>query len=167
MIPMPIENDSVMWDQTQQLVQFIRNEMPLAKAMDLQLDAVAHDRLGLRAPLAPNINDKGSAFGGSLATLMIVNGWALVEMALRLKKMDCDVFIAESQVRYLDPVWQDLRSQAKVILATDWARFFVTLQARGRARIGVECVVSGEDGKPAATLSARFVAKRRVPIVTV
>jgi hypothetical protein len=35
------------------------------------------------------------------------------------------------------------------------------LTARGRARIEVACVVPGDNDKAAATLSARFVAKRR------
>jgi hypothetical protein len=43
----------------------------------------------------------------------------------------------------------------------DWETFFRTLDSRGRARIEVNCVIPGADGKPAATFAARFVAKRR------
>jgi thioesterase domain-containing protein len=117
--------------------------------------------LSLLAPLAPNVNDKGCAFGGSLVSLMTLSGWALVEMALRRYGHDCDVFVAESHVRYLSPLWQDFRSEARLAATASWATFFNTLTTRGRARIEVACVVPGDDGKPAATLSARFVAKRR------
>ena len=147
----------------QQLVQFLRDEIPLAHAMDLQLGAFDGDMLSLLAPLAPNINDKGCAFGGSLVSLMTLCGWALVELALRRRGEACDVFVAESTVRYLAPLWQDFRSEARLAADADWNMFFHTLNARGRARIEVACVVPGEDGQPAATLSARFVAKRRVP----
>lgn len=145
----------------QELIQFIRNEIPLAHAMDLQLAACDDDSLSLRAPLAPNVNDKGCAFGGSLVSLMTLSGWALVELALRRRGHDCDVFVAESGVRYLSPLWQDFRSEARLDTSADWATFFNTLTSRGKARISVACVVPGEDGRPAATLSARFVAKRR------
>lgn len=145
----------------QTLIQFIRNEIPLAHAMGLQLADCDDDRLSLRAPLAPNVNDKGCAFGGSLASLMTLSGWALVELALRRRGLDCDVFVAESSVRYLAPLWQDFHSEARLAADADWATFFHTLAARGKARIGIDCVVPGEDGKPACTLSARFVAKRR------
>jgi thioesterase domain-containing protein len=84
-----------------------------------------------------------------------------VELALRRQGHDCDVFVAESTVRYLAPLWQDFRSEARLATDADWTTFFNTLNTRGRARIEVACVVPGEDGKPAATLSARFVAKRR------
>ena len=148
-------------DQAQQLIQFIRDEMPLAHAMDVQLIHSDDDMLSLLAPLAPNVNDKGCAFGGSLVSLMTLSGWALVEMALRRYGHDCDVFVAESSVRYLSPMWQDFRSEARLAADASWITFFNTLTTRGRARIEVACVVPGDHGKPAATLSARFVAKRR------
>ncbi len=147
--------------RAQQLIDFIRAEIPLAHAMDLQLDACSDDLLSLRAPLAPNVNDKGCAFGGSLVSLMTLSGWALVELALRRRGEQCDVFVAESTVRYLAPLWQDFRSESRLAAGSDWATFFRTLEARGRARIEVACMVPGEDGHPAATLAARFVAKRR------
>jgi thioesterase domain-containing protein len=145
----------------QVLVQFIRDEIPLARAMDLSLQAATPDHLSLAVPLAPNVNDKGCAFGGSLVSLMTLAGWALVELSLRRRGDDCDVFVGESTVRYLAPVWGDFRADAQLAPTADWATFFDTLDARGRARIEVACEVPGEPGKPAATLSARFVAKRR------
>lgn len=144
-----------------QLIQFIRDEIPLALAMDLQLGEFDDDHFSLRAPLKPNVNDKGCAFGGSLVSLMTLCGWALVELALRRQGLDCDVFVAESSVRYLTPLWQDFRSNAGLSEGADWDTFFRTLETRGKARIEVDCVVPDVDGKPAATLSARFVAKRR------
>ena len=158
-----IDSEPTTCDQTRQLIEFIRDEIPLARAMDLQLDRVDTDTLSLRAPLAPNVNDKGCAFGGSLVSLMTLSGWALVEMALRRRHLHCDVFVAESGVRYLAPLWQDFRSEARLAHDASWSTFFATLAARGRARINVECVVPSEGAQPAAILSARFVAKRRAP----
>ena len=144
-----------------ELVSFIRARIPLARAMALELAAHDGDRLALRAPLAPNVNDKGCAFGGSLASLMTLAGWGLVELALRERGIDCDVYVGESSVRYLAPVWTDLLAEARLAEGADWAAFFATLAARGKARIEVACTVAGADGAPAATLAARFVAKRR------
>ncbi|GAB3787305.1 YiiD C-terminal domain-containing protein [Dyella agri] len=143
------------------MVGFIRDKIPLARAMDLELLAHNDELLILGAPLAPNVNDKGCAFGGSLVSLMTLCGWGLVELALRKQGHDCDVFVGESTVRYLQPVWADFRAEARLAEDADWAGFFATLQARGRARIEVSCHVPGTDGLPAATLTARFVAKRR------
>jgi thioesterase domain-containing protein len=144
-----------------ELEHFIRDGIPLARAMDLHIAAFDGERLTMTAPLAPNINDKGCAFGGSLASLMTVACWALVEARLRERGLDCDVFVADSTVRYLDPVWDDLRAEATLAPGATWEPFFATLAARGRARADFACVVPGSEGKPAASLDARFVAKRR------
>jgi thioesterase domain-containing protein len=148
--------------QAKKLVQFMRDEIPMALAMDIRLGDCDEGHLTLLAPLAPNVNDKGSAFGGSLVSVMTLNGWALVELALRQRGEDCDLFVGESSVHYLAPVVRDFRSEAKLSTHADWATFFRTLDARGKARIEVICMVPGEHGKPAATLCARFVAKRRM-----
>jgi thioesterase domain-containing protein len=143
------------------LLRFIRDKIPLARAMDLRLHHYAPDCLALAAPLAPNVNDKGCAFGGSLASLMTLTGWALVELALQQRGEACDVFVGDSHVRYLEPVWGDFRAEARLAGGAGFEAFFDTLDARGKARIDVHCVVPGSGERPAATLEARFVAKRR------
>jgi thioesterase domain-containing protein len=146
----------------QALVSFIHEGIPLARAMSLELGDYDGERLRFATPLAPNVNDKGCAFGGSLVSLMTLTGWGLVELALRQRGEDCDVYVGESTVRYLNPVWADFAAEAEPAEDADWDTFFATLAARGRARIAVTCQVPGEPGKPAATLAAQFVAKRRL-----
>jgi thioesterase domain-containing protein len=143
------------------LERFILDGIPLARAMAIGIDSFDGSRLVMTAPLLPNINDKGCAFGGSLATLMTLACWALVEATLRQRGENCDVFVADSTVRYLDPVWGDMRAEATLAPGASWKGFFTMLKARGRARGDFTCVVPGTDGKPLASLDARFVAKRR------
>ena len=52
--------------------------IPQVLAMQVQLAGERDGRLCLRAPLGPNVNDKGTAFGGSLVSLMTLAGWCLV-----------------------------------------------------------------------------------------
>ncbi|HET6552410.1 MAG TPA: YiiD C-terminal domain-containing protein [Dyella sp.] len=145
------------------LVTFMREEIPLADNMELHLASSDEQHLAIAAPLPPNVNDKGCAFGGSLVSAMTLTGWGLVELELRMRGLECDVFVGESTVRYLEPVWTDFVSEARLADGADWATFFDTLDSRGRARIEVACRVPGSSEKPAATLEARFVAKRRSP----
>lgn len=148
-------------DRAQALVDFILTGIPLARDMQLRLRGYDGERFAIAAPLPPNVNDKGCAFGGSLVSLMTLCGWGLVELALRARGEDCDVFVGESQVRYLAPVWEDFHAEATLTQTADWTPFFETLASRGKARIEVDCSVPAADGKPAATLQANFVAKRR------
>ncbi|MET0255940.1 MAG: YiiD C-terminal domain-containing protein [Luteibacter sp.] len=148
-------------DDLASLERFILDGIPLARAMQVHLAGFDGEHLAMTAPLGPNINDKACAFGGSLATLMTLACWALVEAVLRRRGSDCDIFVADSTVRYLAPVWTDLRAEARLAPGAKWASFFAMLDGKGKARADFTCVVPGEDGKPLASLDARFVAKRR------
>lgn len=144
------------------LQHFILDNIPLAHAIDLRIAGHSENLLSIDAPLAPNVNDKGCAFGGSLASVMTLAGWALVELALQAHGLDCDVYVGRSEIAYLAPVWADFRAQARLSDEERWDTFFSTLQTRGKARIRVTCAVHEHASDvTAATLGASFVAKRR------
>jgi len=133
-------------------------DIPLARAMQLRVHAHGDGELALAAPLAPNINDKGCAFGGSLVSLLTLAGWGLIVLKLAALDRDCDVFVQDSSVRYLAPVWTDFVAMARLAEGESWSTFADTLAARGRARLRVACRVAQADGSDACTLVARFVA---------
>ena len=139
--------------------------IPLARAMALTVDAYDGDSLALSAPLAPNANDKGCAFGGSLVSLMTLAGWGLIHLGLGRHGKSCDIYVQDSDVRYVAPVWEDFTATARLVDRESFQTMLETLVARGRARTRVRCVVPLADGSAAATLEARFVAieKRREP----
>jgi thioesterase domain-containing protein len=138
----------------------IRREIPLADAMQLRLSHADADRLTISAPLAPNVNDKGCAFGGSLASLLTLAGWGLLVLRLRAAGQDCDVYVQDSHLRYLAPVWGEIHASATLADGEQWEAFFAALAARGKARLKVIASVAS-DGAAATTLEARFVALRR------
>ncbi|MEP6484693.1 MAG: YiiD C-terminal domain-containing protein [Rudaea sp.] len=135
-------------------------DIPLARAMQLKLRAYDGTHLTLGAPLEPNVNDKGCAFGGSLVSLMTLAGWGLVVMKLRDLGRDCDVFVQDSTVRYLAPVWGDFVADARLAEGESWGEFDAALTSRGRGRVTVECRIP-TDARDACTMQARFVAIRR------
>lgn len=151
------------------LQKFVLDKIPMARAIDLRMAGHGDDCLAIDAPLAPNVNDKGCAFGGSLASVMTLAGWALVELALQARGIKCDVYVGQSDIAYLAPVWKDFQAEARLAEGEGWDTFFTTLQARSKARISVRCLVHEHGSEvTAATLGARFVAKRRsdCPVTT-
>jgi len=133
-------------------------DIPLARAMQLRVVDGGGDALRMAAPLAPNINDKGCAFGGSIASLMTLAGWGLIVLRLRARGHRCDVYVQDSTLRYLAPVWTDLDVEARLADGESWDAFFSALDARGRARARVVARIAGSDGADAVTFEARFVA---------
>jgi thioesterase domain-containing protein len=133
-------------------------DIPLARAMQLRVAAWDGAALTLAAPLAPNVNDKGCAFGGSLAGLMTLAGWGVIVLGLRARRRDAEVYVQDSTIRYLAPVWSDFTTRAQLADGESLDAFAATLAERGKARARVVCRVAAADGSDAVSLEARFVA---------
>ena len=132
--------------------------MPPVAAMQLAIDDYDGLRLRLRAPLAAHVNDKGCAFGGSLASMMTLASWGLVSLRIEAAGVAADVYVADSQVRYLAPLFSDIQVTATLGPDSDWDGFIQTLRQRGRARANLVASVPLPDGGPATTFTARYVA---------
>ncbi len=144
--------------------RFLEHELlssiPLSRSMQLTVASFTDGELILHAPLAPNVNDKGCAFGGSMASLMTLAAWGLARLSLRGRGLEPDIFVQDSQIDYLLPVWGDLVVRASPAPEHSLADFATMLEARGKARIRLHAAIDTEQGC-AARLGARFVAKRR------
>jgi thioesterase domain-containing protein len=143
------------------LETFILEHIPLTRAIGLRvLDADAGS-LTLGAPLPPNVNDKGSAFGGSLASLLTLAGWGLVRLKLGEAAAEADIYVQDSVLRYSAPIFGDLRVRAHLAEGESWHGFIKALDNRGRARVQIEAAALLDDGRVATTLEARFAAIRK------
>ena len=144
---------------------YTRNLAPVAA---IQAGVAGYDDRCLRldAPLAVNMNDKGSAFGGSMTSLMTYAGWGLVTLRLHQAGMQADVFVADSAVRYRKPLYADLHAMATLAPGESWEPFLATLAQRGRARIHVQARIlspglpgdGSPEGEVMADLAGRYVA---------
>lgn len=143
------------------LGQELMSDIPITQAMQMQIAAWDGESLSMAAPLGPNVNDKGCAFGGSLSSVMTLAGWALVQLAITEREMDCDIYVQDSTIRYLAPVWTDFVAEACLEPHINFSDFFSALNARGKARLSVRCEIRLPDGSIATSLTARFVALSR------
>ncbi len=139
-------------------LQALYDAMPPVRALGVQVQACAADRVRLRAPLAANLNDKDCAFGGSLASVMLLASWGLVQQAVHGAGIGAGVYVAESTQRFRQPLFDDLHAEAWFTHPEAAAPFLAELAAARRAAITVESAVWRADGRRAASQSARYVA---------
>ncbi|MFC4157827.1 YiiD C-terminal domain-containing protein [Chitinimonas lacunae] len=131
----------------------LTSAIPLTRALALRVDTAADGALCFQAPLAPNVNDKGTAFGGSLSAAATVAGWCEVRRLLDLAGYDdrVEVVIQTGTTEYLVPILSDFRLTPHSPDPTATAAFLKLLQRRGLGRIAVEVSIETASG-----LAARF-----------
>lgn len=134
----------------------ILEHIPLARAMQLDITTLSADHVVLHAPLAPNVNDKGCAFGGSIGALLTLAGWSLLTASMQRAALKCEIYIQDSTLKYLKPAWSALDAHARIV-TSELETFVAQFLAKGRARIEVLSELYSGDVK-AATMQARYVA---------
>jgi thioesterase domain-containing protein len=128
----------------------IGREFLLAKHIGIVVESANDACVVLRAPLAPNANYKGTAFGGSLYSLSVLAGWAWVTRYLETRHLPADVVIQESNTRFLAPVEGELRACASAPSEAHIAKFCRMLKRAGRGRIRLRVEI--KFGETLATL---------------
>ena len=142
------------------LERVLTREIPLGGAMALAIERLDEQRLVLSLPLEPNINDKGTAFGGALVSAMILAGWSLPRLLLRRADRVADLVIGRAETRFLLPVKGPFTAVCDWPDAAARQRFVHEIDSRGRGRLALEPRIECH-GEVAATLSARYAALER------
>lgn len=150
--------DLVGYDTTSDEVEtYLREHIPLSGDMGVRVLDPGPDRVVLEAPLEPNLNHRATAFGGSVAAVAMLAGWALVHFRLKAEGVAAETVIHRGDMRYDAPIQGPFRALCARVADGPWQRFTKAIVRHGRGRIGV--VVTVEVGGGAvATLGASYVA---------
>ncbi|MAC82521.1 MAG: thioesterase [Arcobacter sp.] len=93
----------------EQLEKKLHKEIPLTKLMKLKINTYNEKELITSAPLNININDKGTAFGGSLSTMTIISSWSLCWLISKELGIDSkNIVVIKNENSYLKPVRKDI-----------------------------------------------------------
>lgn len=147
---------------SQTLTDYLHQELPLANALGVCVVNTQEWAVHLTAPFAPNRNNHGTAFGGSLATLGILSGWAMVHSALLREGLDADLVIQKSECDYHQPITGEIHAHAQMLPA-DWQAFLAAYATKGRGRITVRTQLAGVSALTSgATHTGTYVALKRL-----
>ena len=142
-----------------ELDAFFARHVPLVGAMGVRLRHFDATGLALVAPLAPNINDKGTAFGGALAAIVTLSCWSLTYLLLREQGEEADLVVSDSSLKFLRPVRGEIVALCPMPEREDVRHFIDHFKTRGKARWDLQATIDG-DGEPAVQFQGRFVALR-------
>lgn len=129
--------------------------------MQVQVDLIEAEQLVLSAPMAPNVNQHGTVFGGSAATLGVLAAWSLLHMRLTQQAVHCKLVVQRTAMEYEAPMSDAFTAIATLAPTADWDKFLEAYHAHGKARIQALAVLQSA-GRRAGLFSGEFVALREV-----
>jgi thioesterase domain-containing protein len=140
-----------------ELEAYLHAQIPLARALAVRVASLSEAALRLEAPLAPNLNHRQTAFGGSVASVAILAGWGWLLARLAARMPVPRLVIQEQTVEYLAPIDADFAAECRAPDAGAWQRFERALDTRGRGRLALAAEVSC-GGRHAAAFRGLYVA---------
>lgn len=139
------------------LETLLYQQIPSVTALEVRVVQANPNFVEIMAPLAPNRNHRGTAFGGSLSTILILSGYAWLFNLLDSRGLNGHVILKSSEVKFLKPVTEEIHAIAKSPPPLKVEEFTKVFEKKGRARIFIEATVSSQ--KTAACLfKGEFVA---------
>ncbi|MGB0997034.1 MAG: YiiD C-terminal domain-containing protein [Pseudomonadales bacterium] len=131
-------------------------QIPLSKAMDMQIVSFADNVLTCRASLGPNVNVHGTAFAGSLYAVQALTGWGMVHLQLQLNELDASIVIANGCIDYATPVAEDIVVQCSF---GEHEAEMEKLKTTGKARFQLACNVLLDNGSSAGGFSGLYAVR--------
>ncbi len=113
----------------------IHEEIPLSRALGIELHSWDGSSLLLSAPLSPNINHQGTGFGGSVYSVAVTAAWAVTELALADLGLKGSVVVQTGSIDYLEPVTSDFYAICRLPGDEIPERFRKSLARHGKGRL--------------------------------
>lgn len=143
----------------------IHDEIPLSRAMGVQLYSWDGKALVVSAPLEPNQNHQGTGFGGSVYAVAVTAAWGLTELSLADLGLRGSVVVQNGTIDYVEPVTMDFYAVCRLPGDEIPERFRKSLARHGKGRLDLTAeVFLGEpsavpSGDPVAVFQGRFVVR--------
>jgi thioesterase domain-containing protein len=133
------------------LQRYLLKQIPISKGLGISITEASLEEILITAPLAPNLNHHGTAFGGSVSAVAILAGWSLVYARLEAGHRYPAVVIQHNEIRYLKPIEGTFAARARLAEPGKWTHFLQGLSRHGKARTIVVVEIEGPHG-----ISAQF-----------
>lgn len=117
--------------------KWLSDAIPMVGALGIEEMSLHNQSLTWRLALVPNLNDKGTGFGGALSAQTTLQGWCWVTLWLRKQGMARDVVVAEATQRFLAPVTGDYRLVCTPAEPDGVEKLTKKLAERGKGRIAL------------------------------
>ena len=135
------------------------NDIPLTKIMEIKIQNYTNQELITTASLGINIDDKGTAFGGSLSTITIISGWSLSWLISKELGFDSNnIVIIKNETSFRRPVTKDIVCITKKPSKEEIEIVKQKLQIKKSASLKIQSQII-EDGEICVDFEGYYVIK--------
>lgn len=132
----------------------LHSEIPLSHFMQVKVIHADEKQIELQCPLGPNHNHVGTAFGGSLAALMVLAAYCQL---FKIINETGHVLLKTSSMNYMHPVEETLRAVCNAPTEEQVKKFKDAFAKKGKGRLTLTSQIVLADGRTACEMTGEFV----------
>ncbi len=144
-----------MEDISHKLTHFFETHLPITQHMGMAVEHYDGATLTLSAPLEPNINDKQTAFGGSLFNLAVMACWGMVYLKTQEAGIVCNQVVMQSNIKYFSPVTGTIKATCVCPGEQELNEFLERFNTIGKSKISLGAYVKCS-GKTAVEFEGQY-----------
>jgi thioesterase domain-containing protein len=137
--------------------KFLHEQIPLTKQMELEIVDFNKNEISLTSPLAPNINDKGSVFGGSSSALQIISAWSLIKLNCLKNSIDADIVIYKNNTKWQKPLFEDITVTSRFDKLTSFDEIKLQIKANKKVFINTISKALTKNKEVCSEMMAQYV----------
>ena len=141
-----------------EITTYLHKNIPITAAMGVEVESSNAEGLVLIAPLEPNHNHLGTAFGGSLSAIATLAGYGVVWLALG--DPNAHVVVGDGTLRFRRPVTKAIRAICVSPAPQVMQHFRDEFARTGKGRLRLEATIE-ENGEVAVEFEGTFIARRQ------
>ena len=134
-----------------QFLQQVKASIPLVNHMGLDRITFGNAEVYFYVSLAPNLNDKGTGFGGSISGLCTLAGWALTTLLLIEKDLERSAVVKTGTIDFFAPVTKDFTVRCFCPESGGENALIEKVRTKGRGRLPITAEIFQGD-----TLAVRY-----------
>ncbi|MEE9368934.1 MAG: YiiD C-terminal domain-containing protein [Pontiella sp.] len=115
-------------------------DMAPAQALGITVADYSNGRIVLAAPLKLNLNDKGTAFAGSISSMLLLAGWSAITLRLQEVGIKADVMVVKSETEFTAAARSALFAEA-IISEAEMVPVIQSMEECGRSRTCVKALL--------------------------
>ena len=128
------------------LQEKLHTQIPLTALMNFEIEDYNNEELITKAPLNINVNDKGTAFGGSLSTITIISAWSMCWLVSKQLGYDSkNIVIIKNSTSYRKPVTKDIFCYTKKPTVDEIETIYKKLKEKGSASVKISSKIIEND----------------------
>jgi thioesterase domain-containing protein len=129
------------------ITKYIHDHIPITFHLGVKVKTYDGRSVVLFAPIAPNLNHRNTAFGGSLSAVAILSGWALLHLKLKEHGIRSRLVIQKSSFEFSDPIDEDFDATCSMPSNDLFEKFLRSLKKYRKARIQLKSKITSASGK--------------------